>query len=67
MVCCSSPFSQNSHLKAQYSRKEIRAIRAALTSHTARLKGRLKMFVVKERGGRRRRKALLQERAVLVS
>jgi len=67
MVCCSSPFLLNSHLKAQYSRKEIRAIRAALTSHTARLKGRIKMFVVKERGGRRKRKAPLQERAALVS
>jgi hypothetical protein len=62
VVCCSPLFPQNSHLKAPYSRKEIRAIRAALTSHTARLNGRIKMFVVKERGGRRKRKALLQER-----
>jgi len=54
-------------LKAQYSRKEIRAKRAAQTSHTTRLKGRKKMFVVKERGGRRKRKAALQERAAIVS
>jgi hypothetical protein len=52
---------------AQYSRKEIRAIRAALTSHTERVKGRTKMFTVKERGGRRKRKALLQEKEALVS
>jgi hypothetical protein len=67
VVCCSSPVAQNSHLKAQYSRKEIRAISAALTSHTARLNGRIKMFIVKERGGRRKRKALLREKAARMS
>jgi hypothetical protein len=54
-------------LKAQYSRKEIRTIKAAQTSHTTRLKGKKKMFVVEERGGRRKIKATLQERAALVS
>jgi hypothetical protein len=67
MVCFPSLISQNSHLKAQYSRKEIKATSAALTSHTARLKGRIKMFIVKESGGRRKRKALLREKAALVS
>jgi hypothetical protein len=37
----------------------MKAIRAAQTSHTARLKGRIKMFIVKESGGRRKRKAPL--------
>jgi len=43
IVSCLSPVSEsllrNSHLKAPYSRNEIRVMRAMLTSHTARLKG----------------------------
>jgi hypothetical protein len=59
MFCCVSRNSRNSHQKALYSSKEIKTINAKLTSHTARLKGRIKMFIMKERGGRRKRKATL--------